>query len=291
MGREAAMALCDEVVERYVSTLQEGFDCRTLDESRILVGTPYTYADGDGLDVMISHRERRVVLSDFGACFSRLEMAGLNIESKSFVQRIETILKAFRVDLLGDALRVEGPVESTGDYLLRLVGAMREIDALQALRPDPRPQRFERRLLTYLKSKTPEVEPHPIVEGRSGTPYRLTASYKAHAEPFFIQAIGGGRSETGLRGVNYAFRAFSDINGTRTARHKLAVLDEDARGWRPQDINLLAMVAYVAAWWDRESMEAYLAGETPENHRLFQVQAQLDDTTAESGGNGKGPTG
>jgi len=285
------MALCDEVVERYVNTLQEGFDCRTLDESRTLVGTPYTYADGDGLDVMIGRRGSRVVLSDFGATFSRLEMAGLNIESKSFEQKIGAILKAFRVDLLGDALRVEGPIESTGDCLLRLVGAMREMDALQALRPDPRPPRFERRLLTYLKSKTPEVEPHPIVAGRSGTPYRLTASYRAQSERIFIQAIGGGRSETGLRSVNYAFRAFSDINGTRTARHKLAVLDEDARGWRPQDINLLAMVAYVAAWWDRESMEAYLAGEAPENHRLFQAQAQFNDASAESAANGRSPTG
>jgi hypothetical protein len=278
------MALCEEVVERYVSTLQEGFDCRALDESRTLVGTPYIYADGDGLDVMMSLQGDRVTLSDLGASFGRLEMAGLNIESKSFQQRVAPVLKAFRIDLLGDALRVEGPIANTGDCLFRLIGAMREIDALQALRPDPRPPRFERRLLTYLRAKTPEVEPHPIVAGRSGTPYRLTASYKAREEPIFVQAIGGGRSETGLRSVNYAFRAFSDINGTRTARHKLAVLDEDARGWRPQDINLLAMVAYVAAWWDRTPMEAYLAGETPKDHRLFEAQAEFSDTGADSAG-------
>jgi hypothetical protein len=276
------MALCDEVVERYVSTLQEGFDCRALDDSRTLVGTPYIYADGDGLDVMMSRQGDRVVLSDFGASFSRLEMAGLNIESKSFQQRVAPILRAFRVDLLGEALRVEGPITNTGDCLLRLIGAMREIDALQVLRPDPRPPRFERRLLTYLKAKTPEVVPHPDVDGRSGTRYRLTASYMAHAEPIYIQAIGGGRSETGLRNVNYAFRAFSDINGTRTARHKLAVLDENPKGWRRQDINLLAAVAYVAAWWDRTPMDAYLAGEAPEDHRLFEVQAEFSDAGTDS---------
>jgi hypothetical protein len=278
------MALCDEVIERYVSTLQEGFDCRPLDESRTLVGTPYIYADGDGLDVIMSRRGNRIILSDFGASLSRLEMAGLNIESKSFQQRVAPILKAFRIDLLGDALRVEGPITNTGDYLLRLIGAMREIDALQALRPDPRPPRFERRLLSYLRTKTSEVDPHPVVGGRSGTRYRLTASYRAWEEPIFVQAIGGGRSETGLRGINYAFRAFSDINGTRTARHKLAVLDEDPRGWRPQDINLLATVAYVAAWWDRTPMEAYLAGELPEDHRLFEVQAEFSDAGADSAG-------
>jgi hypothetical protein len=284
MGKEAAVALCDEVVEQYVSTLHEGFDCRALDEYRTLVGTPYTYADGDGLDVMISRQGDRVNLSDFGASFSRLEMAGLNTESATFQQKVAPILKAFRVDLLGEALRVEGPIANTGDSLLRLIGAMREIDALQVLRPDPRPPRFERRLLTYLKARSPEVIPHPDVDGRSGTRYRLTASYMAHPEPIHIQAIGGGRSETGLRNINYAFRAFSDINGIRTARNKLAVLDEDPKGWRPQDINLLTTVAYVAAWWDRTPMEAYLAGETPEDHRLFETQAEFSDADADSAG-------
>ncbi len=253
------MALCDEVVEQYVSTLHEGFDCRALDESRTLVGTPYTYADGDGLDVMISRQGDRVDLSDFGASFSRLEMAGLNTESATFQQKVAPILKAFRVDLLGEALRVEGPIANTGDSLLRLIGAMREIDALQVLRPDPRPPRFERRLLTYLKAKSPEVIPHPDVDGRSGTRYRLTASYMAHPD-------------------------FSDINGIRTARNKLAVLDEDPKGWRPQDINLLATVAYVAAWWDRTPMEAYLDGGTPEDHRLFETQAEFSDAGADSAG-------
>src|SRR6266545_1312282 len=140
------MALCDEVVEQYVSTLQEGFDCRPIDESRTLVGTPYIYADGDGLDVMMSLQGDRIILSDFGSSLSRLEMSGLNIESRSFQQGIALALKAFRVDLLDEALRVEGPIANTGDCLLRLIGAMREIDALQALRPDPRPPRFERRL-------------------------------------------------------------------------------------------------------------------------------------------------
>ncbi len=274
------MALCDEVVEQYVRTLQEGFDCRALDESRILVGTPYTYADGDGLDVMLMREGDRVVLSDCGASLGRLELAGLNVDSQGFRQGIAPVLRAFRVDLLNEALRVEGSVSSTGDCILRLVGAMREVDALQVLRPEPRPPRFEARLLSYLKAKSEEVVVHPLVSGQSGTEYRLTASYLSNEVGIYVQAIGGGRSETGLRGVNYAFRAFSDINGTRTARHKLAVLADDQRGWRREDINLLATVAYVAGWWDRTLMDAYLAGQAPEDHRLFKFQTQLDSNTS-----------
>ncbi len=157
---------------------------------------------------------------------------------------------------------------------------MREVDALQVLRPEPRPPRFEARLLSYLKAKSEEVVVHPLVSGQSGTEYRLTASYLSNEVGIYVQAIGGGRSETGLRGVNYAFRAFSDINGTRTARHKLAVLADDQRGWRREDINLLATVAYVAGWWDRTLMDAYLAGQAPEDHRLFKFQTQLDSNTS-----------
>jgi len=80
--------------------------------------------------------------------------------------------------------------------------------------------------------------------------------------------------------VNYAFRAFSDINGTRTARHKLAVLADDSRGWRQTDVNLLTTVAYVAGWWDRTLMDAYLAGEAPEDRRLFKFQPGLDSNTS-----------
>ncbi len=269
------MSRCRDVVDAYIRQLADGFSCLELeDASEVLLQTPYTFSDGDSLEVLISDHQNHVTLTDFGQVVSRLEQSGINVQSPSLRGHIGQALRGFRVDIVGEALRVEGREEQLSDMLLRLVGAMREVDALSHLRPQPRAPVFEKRVLSHLRTTDFEVVDHPLVVGRSGSTYRVTAEVFGEI-PTLVQAVAGGKGEAGIRAIDHAYRIFSDVNGERDYRRKVAVLSQEEQ-WRPEDITLLASSSYVAAWWDLDAFDDFLRGDRPSDRRLFASQPVID---------------
>jgi uncharacterized protein DUF1828 len=221
-------------------------------------------------------RGDRLTLTDDGEARSRLELAGVSPSASTVKERLSATLKQLPVDHIDGELAVEGPVVEAGTLLMTLVTAMREVDALQGLRPKPRPLPFERRLLTHLRAVSDAVEERPALTGQSGTRYRLTAAVGGD-EPIYVQAVAGGRSLSGSRSVNHAFRAFFDIDGALDPSRKLAVLSEEDQAWRSGDIALLQKVAFVAGWWDRDALDAFLIEQRmPADRLLFASQPELD---------------
>lgn len=275
------MATCEEIVREYVGAVESAIACVTLPDGKVLIDTPYTYADGDVVQIGAERIGDLIRLSDYGFALSRLEMQGVNVDAQQVRKGLAEIVRSYRVDLADDELRIDVRANSVGTAFMRLVGALREVGALQYLRPQSRPPVFERRVLTFLRSVTADVTEKPDVVGVSGTSYRLTARLRRpdarEGEPADVlaQAVSGGRSPTGLRAVNYAYRAFNDINGDRPASSKLVVLSDEAGNWRAEDIRILATVAYVGGWWERDRLVTFIGGEVPDTRRLFPHQTDL----------------
>jgi hypothetical protein len=269
------MTGCAELVERYVESLAGTFACTELDEGRALIATPYTYSDGDNVEVLATIQGDRLSLTDFGTTLSRVALAGANIHSPTLKRALDASVKGFRIDVLEQALRVEGTLDQTPDMLMRLIGAMREVDALSHVRPEPRSPAFETRVLSHLRSSHIQLTEHPRISGKSGTLYRLTAEV---VEPrrTLVHAVAGGGSEAGIRSVTAAYRAFSDINGSRPTEEKLVVMSGDGN-WRMEDIRLLKEVAYVAGWWELGLLDSFLRGTIPPDRQLFAGQVSVDD--------------
>ncbi len=277
------MSVCEDIVRRYVTQHEQDFHCHSLRDDELLLTTPYSYLDGDHIELLVSLRGENVRITDYGKALERLELAGVNVDAQTVRKAIGSVLRGFNVDLVEEELRAEGRAEDSARLMLQLVGALREIDGLQVLRQEARPPRFERRLVSHLRTINDDVRVHPLVRGSSGTSYRLTAALprsvnRGPSADVLVQGVAGGRSETGIRAVNYAYRAFSDINGDRRADAKLVVLAEEDRGWRSEDVRLLMHVAYIAAWWDRERLDGFIRGVIPEDHRLFEFQASLSES-------------
>jgi hypothetical protein len=277
--REGDMTECQDIVRDYVTTIGDGFDCSQLPDGSILLTTPFFFADGDGVEVVVREEEDRVVVSDFGATLSRLRLAGVNTRSPRMQALIRDTVLGFEVSRDGEELFAEGPLDEVAELLERLTGAMRDADALRALRGDRRPPGFHARIVTYLQAQFDFVKERPTLVGRSGSEYLITAAAGNPGEPVYIQALTGGGSQTGRRNTDHAHRIFWDVNGDMPLKRKLVMLeDEAATPWRPEDVLLLSRVAFVGAWSSRDLASRFISGQVePENHLLIEsgLQTQL----------------
>jgi hypothetical protein len=265
---------CTEVVASYLALLNSEFSCTELAEGQALLQTPYTFSDGDAVEVVLSMRDSWLTLSDAGEALGRLALSGVNLSSEGAEEHISSTTIGYRVTRLANELRGESRLEDGPDLLLRLTAAMLAIDGLQVLRPSRRTPQFSERLASYLASVSPDVEKGFELRGRSGAVHRFTA-HIGGAKPLLIQGVAGGTSEAGTRSVEHAFTMFSDLNSVYADRQrKLAVLSDDERGWRPAHVRLLRRVALVADWRRREPISQLVHGGQLSDEQLFELTEQ-----------------
>jgi len=227
---------------------------------------------------MATFYDDRLVISDFASVSGRLDLVEVNADTKRVFDQINSIAKGYDVEVFNDELRVHGPVLMAGDMILRLVGAMQQVDALQALKAEPRAPQFASRLVSWLGRHAIDVIPRAKVSGRSGSLYRVTAAVEAEL-PIYVQAVTSGAAESDTRSVDHTFRVFSDVNGHLETRQKLAVLGQSERGFTSGDVRLLEEVCYVGAWWDLRRISGFLHGNVGPEKRLFEsaTQGQFDE--------------
>lgn len=271
------MNTCEAVVAKYLAQVQRDLNCVEIGDGRILIDTPYLYQDGDVVQVILESLPGALVrIGDEGAVLSRLELAGVDPRRGKAFREIQASLRAYSVGLAGDELRIEGQESDVAQMFLRLVGALRAVDGLAVLRPEPTSVRFDRRVITFLQSQFENVHEHPRRSGRSGSRYQLTASVPRWGDDVLVQSAAGGHSQTGRRSVEHAFRVFSDINGAVRKDRKLVLISAEAT-WPQADLVLLSDVAYVGAWNERDLVIAFLRGDfIPDEPLLLPYQSPID---------------
>ena len=274
------MTTCETLVETYLALVESDLQCTPLEDgNRMLIDTPYLHPDGDVIQVVLESLAGSAVrFGDEGATLARLRMYGVDVAKGSAAREAQASLRSYRADLVGDELRVEGSAEETPEMFLRLIGAMRAIDGLSALRTDPGPVQFASRLTTFLQSQFAEVTEGPKRKGTSGASYRLTAAVPRRGKDVLIQSAAGGKADTARRSVEHAFRVFSDINGHVPKHQKLVVLSSGDRWpWPAEEIKLLSRVAYVGGWDERDRVVDFLKGEAmPKEPILVSWQSSID---------------
>lgn len=271
---------CGNVVELYLDTIHRELHCTRLEDGRVLLETPYLHADGDIIEVLLEPAVgEQVRFTDEGITSARLETYGVDIRSRKAGKEAAAIARAYGVDLAGDTLQVQGPPSSASDMLIRLVGAIRGIDSLTALRREPAAPRFDAQLITFLNSQLEQVAERPQKAGRTGHIYRLTAAVQRHDEEVLVQSAAGATEDARQRSVEHALRVFFDINGQVPKRGKLVVVSSmDDQPWRSEDLQLLSEVAYVGSWSERDRVTSFLRGiEIPETPMLVHWQSSIPE--------------
>lgn len=253
---------CGDVVERYLETVNRELHCERLEDERILIDTPYLHADGDVIQVLLEPVVGgQIRFTDEGMTAARLEIHGVDIQSRKASSEASSVVRAYNVDLAGDTLQVQGQPANSSDMLIRLVGAMRGIDSLSSLKREAGAPRFDAQVITYLNSLFEGVSERPQIAGRTGHLYRLTAAVPRGDSQVLVQAAAGSTADAQQRSLEHALRVFFDIDGQMPRTNKLVVVSSiDERPWRSEDLQLLGEVAYVGSWSERERVTSFLQG-------------------------------
>jgi hypothetical protein len=268
---------CESHIQAYVGHLESEIHCTEIDGGVVLT-MPMTYADGDNVEVAVGTGPHGVRVSDLGEAHLRLSLGGLNIDSPRVRKRVTNVLRGYGLELAGGQVVAHGEDEFAGEMITRMSAALLSLDALSAMRQDRTKAGFQGRVVDYLRGNFESVTPDPVLYGRSGTRYPLTAAVRRGPdETVYVSALGSGTAESTKQSATRAFRVFADVNGVLPAERKVALLDDSRNAWRREDVTLLASVAYVAVWSRRDAFEEFVRSGTAEDHLLgIDLQSTLD---------------
>lgn len=268
---------CDDYTHSYLQHLENELECTPLD-SGVVMTLAMTYADGDHVEVAVRPGPHGLTVSDLGEAHLRLSMSGLNVDSARVRQRITSVLRGYGLELSGGQVVAHGEEEFAGEMVTRVSAALLSLDALAAMRQDRSKAGFQGRVVDYLRGNFEYVMTDPVLYGRSGTRYPLTAAVGVALDdqPVYVSALGSGTAEATKQSATRAYRTFADINGELPPERKVVMIDDSRGIWRREDISLLATVAYVGSWERRDVFENFVRTRTAEDHLLgLSVQTSL----------------
>lgn len=246
---------CQEIVERYVATLTEGFRCLPSG-ARLRVITPYTYPDNDLIEIYVEELQNaNVRVTDLGETFRHLHSQGFDVASlpkRTFLA--ETIASRVEVELSNARLSKVGPLARVGDLIFDVLVAARGVADLIYTSKTYEPQTFFEEVREFLEDNHFNVELRVRVVGSSGKGYgvdfRVLTGREAYLHtlsPRYVQGVKGK--------VDATFRMWSDFNADMA---KVSLLNDVDFGWKEPDVIILGRVSRVAYWSRKEEVVGYL---------------------------------
>lgn len=263
---------CDEIITSALTTMNEDWTCRPVNDGWLLVTTSHQYSDGDHVELLVRRDKGSVLISDGGEALARLDLAGISVDHGRPRDIWRRLVRAHELELQDDRLSTYGDINQTGSLIENMANAIANIDGIRLLAPSPRSPRFADRVVTFFQGEFEYVTEGPQLRGRSNILYRATAAVGDPDEETFVQAVAGKTVQMRQRSVEHAFTMFSDINGALPTERKLVVLGESE--WRAEQTRLLATVAYVGSWSNRERLVNFIREPYPRKSPILMASQE-----------------
>lgn len=270
--------LCSEILSSVLEQTAAGWDCRPVGPDQVLITTPHQLSDGDHVEVIVRADGNKITVTDGGEILTRLDTAGVTVKSGRARNVWRSLIRSHEIDDQRGRLILEGTEGDAAWLVERMANAMTNLDGLRLLAPPPRAPRFTEKVVTFLQAEFEFVQEQPVLRGRSGASFKLTAAAAAgpRARPTYLQAVAGSSIQARQRAVEHSFTMFSDVNGALDPRQKVTILSDQVQEWRAEHVKLLSTVGYVASWGSRDRVVDFIQGQsTIEGRLLFSEEEQL----------------
>ena len=246
---------CQEVVERYIAGLKEGFQCLPT-ERRLRIITPYLYPDNDLIEIFIEDfGGERVKITDLGETFRHLHSQGFDVYASSKRKFLaETIASRVNVEVSGGKLtRIVG-VDEISEAIFDIVTASREIADLIYTSKTYEPGTFFDEVKGFLEEHRLKYEPKIKIKGISNKFY--TVHFEVlNGKKLYLQTLSP-KNVLGIKGrVDATVRMWLDFNGQFK---KLSLLNDVDFQWKEPDINILGRVSKVQFWSKKDELVSTL---------------------------------
>jgi len=249
---------CKELIERYLSTLKEGFKCISTDK-RLRVITPYLYPDNDLIEIYIEELTReRVKVTDLGETLRHLHSEGFDVYSSPKRRFLaETIANRVGVEMIKGQLSKLGEAKSVGEIVFDLIVAARGVADLIYTSKAYEPATFFDEVKSFLEENKFHLEVKTRLIGVSKKPYNpdFKIINGKIASIAYLQTVSPKTTMGIKRKVDATFRMWSDCNG---GLRKISLLNDVDFQWNEPDVFILKKVSRVDFWSQRDELVSYL---------------------------------
>ncbi len=248
---------CEEVVRQQLEHLGTRFACHEA-EGRLWITSPYSYPDGDLVQVSVKELSSgEVIVTDLGETLRHLATHGFDPRATlKGDYLLGEILKQHNVETERGMILKRVPLAEAGRALQDVLTASVAVSHLLFLSRGYRPATFAEEVGQFIAGHGVSAQAdHYEVGYLSQKRYRIDLYIPGKQQEGLIQTLSPATRAGSIPMVNATFRLWSDVpNG----RWRATVLDDRAVEWRREDLVLLEGVSSVYAWSSPESFRKAL---------------------------------
>ena len=119
--------ICDTTIQKYLQTLQEGFDVHSV-EDRCIIATPFLYPDFASIEFTIQPIGDGYLLSDEGETLNMLFLNGLSVEeNRELLKYAIDVARNYGVELDKSNISIVANDNNIGEASQNLLNAIQAI--------------------------------------------------------------------------------------------------------------------------------------------------------------------
>jgi len=244
---------CKDIISSYLRTLQGNFVCKER-ENRLWVISPYSFPDGDLIEIVVLESSNQMVkVTDLGETLRHLSDLGFDIwKSLKGQYLIEDVEKRFNIKIESGQIVKRAQKSELGNAIFDVISSCLAISDLIYLSRAYQPATFPQEVAHYFTENQISYEKKYSITGSTGKKYKVDFYFpQINGKEGMLQTL----SPKGVQGikpvVDATFRLWSDVGNNRWLG---TLMDDRIIKWKTEDIELLKRVSHVHFWEQRNRL-------------------------------------
>lgn len=245
---------CSGVMSGIREQIPSLFECRPEGEF-LAVTTPFTYPDGDQIDVfVVSRRDRkRIALSDLGETTSYLLMHGIDVTTSPRRQAlVEEVCAEHGITFnRGQIACVVADMDRFTDRLMAIGQTMVQVLDLLYTGREVHGISFKDDVAEYLSLiEGVAVIRAPRIQRLASIPHRVDLEVRRFGLQWYIKALSSGSRGAANRQVSETVRLWDFVQRKTNlnSQRLLTIIDDTIDVWEPDWLDQMAAHSTVVAW-------------------------------------------
>jgi hypothetical protein len=254
---------CSVLRERLSSSVGNHFQCEVLEDGLLALQTPFSYPNGDMIELYLRDNGDYVVVTDYGETLRYLASMNVSVDTGKRKQQFESFLRSGRVEEMQGLLLRHASQDNFIDSVYRLCETIVRISDITISSRIRTTEAFRSIIsnATYELLPRESIREDVTVEGDSGEVYEIdfvVFSQSITASQKYILTLSGRSVSAADDAHEEAVSIWDDLVSISPQR-RISILDNRDHLWKPTWIKHLRRHSNVVIWQNESSAAEYAA--------------------------------
>lgn len=229
--------MCVDYVQNYLSWLKDSFVVKSCSNKHCHIITPFLREDHDHIEFFIEKQGNDIILTDDGTTFEYLFLSGIDINTPTRKQYIDSISK--RTNTLFDDCEIKSYVDSLSNFGIvfnNFINAIVSVSNLTYTGIEKDKSTFRDDLKNYLYDKQVDFK-SLLFTGYSGD-YKFDFVI-IKSKPIIIEPITSSSPSLGLNIAKKTAFQWEDLRKTNDKFCGISLINDKEDIWTPEIMNIL----------------------------------------------------